>query len=67
MAEIPTTAELKAAFRRCGLWRLGWTFDRAQASFTVAWALRHAAIAARARTPDAPRQADLLAELPPHA
>lgn len=51
MTDAPTTAELKAAFKRCGLWRLGWTYDRAMASFTVAWSLRHAALAARSKNP----------------
>lgn len=26
---MPTTAELKAAYKRTNLWRMGWTFQRA--------------------------------------
>jgi hypothetical protein len=26
---MATTAELKSAFKRSGLWRLGWTYDQA--------------------------------------
>jgi len=36
---MSTTAELKQAFRRSGLWRLGWTFDRAMACQVINTAL----------------------------
>lgn len=56
----PTTADLKRAFSRCGLWRLGWTYDRAMSVPLVAWGLRKSALAARRKAPDAPRQLDLM-------
>jgi len=36
---MPTTAELKRAFRRSSIWRLGWTFDRAMACQVINTAL----------------------------
>lgn len=44
-----TTDELRAAFRRCGLWRDGWTFQRAIDNNLVLLTLRAAARAWRKR------------------
>jgi hypothetical protein len=43
----PTTAELKASFERCGLWRHGWTYDKAMAIECVRKSITSAAIAHR--------------------
>lgn len=59
-----TTADLKRAFRRCGLWRIGWTYDRAIGVPLVAWGLQKSALAARRTTPDAPQQLDLMETAP---
>ena len=45
----PSTQELRAAFRRSGLWRLGWTFHRAITTPAICTAIRCAASAARKR------------------
>ena len=45
----PSTNELRAAFRRSGLWRLGWTFHRAITTPAICTAIRCAASAARKR------------------
>lgn len=56
----PTTDELRAAFARAGLLHLrGWTFERAQATPLVAWALQKSALAAR-RTHQLPAQPRLI-------
>lgn len=46
MAE-PTNNELRAAFKRSGLWRRGWTYARAIDETAVRISLRCAAIAAQ--------------------
>lgn len=53
-----TTAELRAAFRRSGLWRSGWDFAKAISVATVRWSLLHAAVAARKS--DSPTQGSLI-------
>lgn len=45
----PTTAELKAAWKRAGLWRMGVSFDQALAMKPVRWAMQNSALAARRR------------------
>ncbi|MBU0752392.1 MAG: hypothetical protein KJ787_14050 [Gammaproteobacteria bacterium] len=45
----PTTAELKAAWKRAGLWRVGVSFDSALAMAPVRWAMEKSALAARRR------------------
>lgn len=45
----PSTQELRDAFRRSGLWRLGWTFQRAITVPAIGTAIRCAASAARKR------------------
>ncbi|MCL2829386.1 MAG: hypothetical protein FWD77_01460 [Betaproteobacteria bacterium] len=45
----PNPAELKAAFQRCGLWRLGWSFERAIHTPSLRIALTCAANALRKR------------------
>ena len=45
----PTTAELKAAYQRARLWRVGVSFERAQAMAPVLWAMEKSALAARRR------------------
>jgi hypothetical protein len=45
--EAPTTAELKAAWRRAGLWRVGVTFAAAVANPLTLWAMKNSAQAAR--------------------
>lgn len=44
---MPTTAELKAAWQRAGLWRMGISFKRAIASPLLLVGLRAAARVAR--------------------
>lgn len=53
-----TDAELRCAFRRSGLWRLGWEYSRAIAAPLVRWALERSAIAHR--RPAAPTQPRLI-------
>ena len=53
--EAPTTAELKAAWQRAGLWRLGWTFERAMAWKLTRQCMQTSALAAR-RTHHLPAQ-----------
>jgi hypothetical protein len=45
----PSTQELRDTFRRSGLWRMGWTFQRAIATPAIGTAIRCAASAARKR------------------
>ena len=45
----PTTAELKSAYRRSGLWRVGVSFEQAQAMRLVLWTMEKSALAARRR------------------
>ena len=45
----PSTQELRDAFRRSGLWRLGWTFQRAITTPAIGTAIRCAASAFRKR------------------
>ena len=45
----PSTQELRDAFRRSGLWRMGWTFQRAITTPAIGTAIRCAASAARKR------------------
>lgn len=45
----PTTAELKAAWKRAGLWRAGVSFDQARAMRLVLWTMGKSALAARRR------------------
>ncbi len=46
--EPPTTAELRAAFKRATWLRFGgWTYERAIATPLIAWSLRHAALSRR--------------------
>lgn len=45
----PTTAELKAAYKRAGLWRVGVSFERSLAMSPVRWAMEKSALAARRR------------------
>lgn len=55
----PTDAELRCAFRRSGLWRLGWEYSRAIAAPLVRWALERSAIAhRRPATPAQPASSD---------
>jgi hypothetical protein len=42
-----TTAELRLAFRRVGLWRFGWSFEKAMAVPVVLWGLQKSALAGR--------------------
>ena len=42
---MPTTADLKTAFTHCGLWRQGWTYERAINTPAVAIALNATALA----------------------
>jgi hypothetical protein len=51
----PTTTELKAAWKRAGLWRLGVTFDAALANRLTRWSMEKSALAAR-RTHHLPAQ-----------
>ena len=48
-AEPVTGDELKAAYKRAGLWRIGMSFERACAIATVRWALEKSALARRHR------------------
>ena len=57
--EPPTTAELKAAFIRSGLWRDGWNYYRAITTGTVRWSLTRSALASR-QTHHQPAQARLI-------
>lgn len=52
-----TTQELKDAYTRAGLWRIGMTFARATEIRTVRWALEKSAMARRRRyaLPEQPR------------
>ena len=45
----PSTQELRDAFRRSGLWRMGWTFQRAITTPAIGTAIRCAASAAMKR------------------
>lgn len=36
-----TEKELRTAFKLCGLWRLGWTYDRAIHTYNIALGLRN--------------------------
>lgn len=56
---MPTTAELKAAWQRAGLWRMGISFKHAIASPLILAGLRAAAMAARKQQP-AQQQARLI-------
>jgi hypothetical protein len=47
--EAPTTAELKAAWQRAGLWRLGMTYSAAVANPLTLWAMKNSALAVRRR------------------
>lgn len=58
-ATPPTTAELRDAFRRSGLWRDGWTYAKAIAVDTVRWGLEKSALARR-RTHHHPAQPRLI-------
>ncbi len=49
MPYTPTTAELRDAFRRSGLWRRGWSFLKAQSVPYVASGLVYQVRAERAR------------------
>lgn len=51
------TQELKDAYARAGLWRIGMSFDQAQAARLVRWALEKSALARRQRLalPQQPR------------
>lgn len=49
MPYVPTTAELRDAFRRGRLWPLGWTFQKAMSVPYVAQALANQVRAERAR------------------
>lgn len=53
--------ELKAAFKRSCIWRLGWTFERAMSVPSIATSIRMSAIAHRRKHQgtDAPAQAQL--------
>ena len=42
-----STAELRQAYRRAGLWRIGMSFAAACSAPLVRWALEHTALAAR--------------------
>jgi hypothetical protein len=42
-----TTAELRLAYRRAGLWRIGMTFEVACDAPLVRWSLTKSALAAR--------------------
>ena len=42
-----TTAELRLAYRRAGLWRIGMSFEAACAAELVRWAMVRSAMAAR--------------------
>lgn len=55
--EPVTVAELKAAYKRAGIWTIGMTFDRAMQIATVRWALEKSALAVRQRhhLPQQPR------------
>lgn len=44
-----TTQERKDAYARAGLWRIGMSFEQAQAAKLVRWALEKSALAARRR------------------
>lgn len=47
---IPTTTELRAAFKRARVLHLsGWTFQRAMAAPLLRWSLEKSALAARRR------------------
>jgi hypothetical protein len=56
----PNNSELKDSFKRCGLWRFGWTYSRALSVPVIVKAMTCAAKAHRARCPQAPRQNDLI-------
>jgi hypothetical protein len=43
----PTTDELKAAWQRANLWRVGVSFSEAMAQPLVRWSMRMSALAAR--------------------
>lgn len=60
MITPPTTDELRAAFQRARLLHFyGWTFERAIAVPTLAWALEKSALAARQKN-SLPAQARLI-------
>jgi len=58
-ATPPTTDELKAAFKRSGLWRDGWSYYKAITTGTVRWSLERSALATR-RKHNLPAQARLI-------
>ena len=65
MTDQPTTADLKASFHRCGLWRHGWTYDKAMAidcirSSITSAAKAHAKRLARKQGKPAPIQPALI-------
>lgn len=45
----PTLDEMRAAYRRAGIWRLGWSFVDALAVPMLRWAMEKSALAARRR------------------
>lgn len=47
----PTARELHAAYHRTGLWRLGWSYQRAIGAELIVRCLRRIALASRRREP----------------
>lgn len=47
---MPTTTELKTAFKHCGLWRAGWTYERAINTPALAIAIKATADAEKKRS-----------------
>lgn len=58
----PSTAELKTAFKRTNLWRIGYSFNRAMECEAVCICLTRMALNARHKS-EAPKQLNLLEAL----
>lgn len=59
-SEHITTADLRLAYRRAGLWRIGMSFEQACAAPLVRWALEKSALAGRRSGKQRPVQLRLI-------